>query len=89
MSWREAVAPLRVDLEGVGDTPAAQPSFIGLDTGLLAQFACRGGLERLVRLVERAGDRLPEPRTLRTLEEQHIHLRRMHHDEDGERKLQA
>ena len=62
---REAVPPLRIDFEGIRHVPASQAAIGGLDAGLLAQFAGRRVFERLVRVIERPGDRLPEARPLR------------------------
>ena len=84
----EAVAPLRIDLEGIGHVPAPQAAVGRLDAGLLAQFARRRVFERLVEPVERPGDRLPEARPLCALEQQHLHLGGMHDHQHRERKLQ-
>jgi hypothetical protein len=83
----EAMAPLRKNLEGIGDVPGRKAPARRIDAGLFAHFARRGRGVRLAGQVERAGDRLPEARARGALEEQHLALCGVHDNEDRKRQL--
>ena len=88
-SRSEAMAPLQIDLEGVGKVPARELAGPRVDAGFLADLAGRSGFERLVGPVERARHRLPVAGAARTLQQQDFQIDRVDHDENRDRQLVA
>src|SRR5688572_24077445 len=81
--------PMQVDFKPVGRVPPRKRSGRGVDTGFLPDFARRGRLERLLRPVEGAGDRLPEARPPGALEEQDLKVHRVNDHEHRDRNLRG
>src|SRR5688500_1390023 len=81
-----AVAPYGIDFVNVPQVPSLQVARRGDDAGLLAHLAQRRLLERLA-LVLAAGHRLPEPGVVGALEQQHLEVGVVHHDQRGDRDL--
>src|SRR5688500_2991296 len=86
---RIAMAPLLVDLEAVDHVPALELAAGRIDASLLHHFARGGDVQGLIGAIERTGDRLPESRTRRALEQQHLERCGVDHDKHRDRQLVA
>src|SRR5690349_11108367 len=81
-----AVPPYRIDFVDVLQVPCLERAGRRIDARFLGHFPASRLLEGLP-FVLAAGDRLPEARVVRALEQQHPELRGVDHHEGGDRDL--
>ena len=73
-----AMAPAWKDLVNIRELPVHDAAIVRrVDAGFLFQFPRRGLDQRLAVLLA-AGDRLPEARKIRPLQQQHAQIKRVH-----------
>ena len=78
---RIAMPPDRINFVNIGDGPVAQLRGRGRNAGFLHHLAQRRLQQRLVRRIFGAGDALPETGVVGALDQQHLQLRRVDHDQ--------
>jgi hypothetical protein len=81
-----AVAPGRVNLVDVRDTPVAQDDglAVGNDAGFFEQLAGGGQFQGFIKRVEGAGDGLPEAGAVGALDEEDFQVGGVDDDQDGD-----
>src|SRR5438045_984815 len=83
---RIAMPPYRIDFVDVLQVPVGKLVAPGFEPRFFANFA-DGGLPQALALVLATRHRLPEPRMVRSLEEEHLERGRMDHDQRRHRNL--
>ena len=78
---RVALTPVFVDLEAMAEVPVVELPGRGREAGFLSQLPHTSRPQRFIDHVAAAGDGLPEPRMIGTLQQKHIECRRVDHHE--------